>query len=101
MHPPTATSTIGIRELRGNLAGAVRRAGAGDRMLVTVDGRPVARLGPIEAEGAAAGIAELVAAGLVQPPSRPDRPPPPPPVPLPVDVRLPAVLAEIRGGSGR
>ena len=39
---------IGTRELRANLAGAVRRAAAGERVVITVDGHPVAcRQGPV------------------------------------------------------
>ena len=32
---------IGARELRANLAAAVRQAGAGERVVITIDGRPV------------------------------------------------------------
>ncbi len=92
--------SIGIRELRAGLAATVRRAGAGDRVVVTVDGRAVAQLGPIETSGAPS-LADLVAAGLIAAPLRPDRPSPPPATVLPVDIRLTHVLAEIRGGSGR
>src|SRR3546814_20459671 len=42
---------IGARELRANLAAALRQAGAGERVVVTVDGRPVAQLGPLEPSG--------------------------------------------------
>ncbi len=92
--------SVGIRELRAGLAATVRRAGAGERVVVTVDGRAVAQLGPIETAGAPT-LADLVAAGLIAPPLRSDRPPAPPAIALPVDIRLRHVLAEIRGGSGR
>ena len=36
----------GMRELRADLAAAVRRAEWGERIVVTVAGRPVAQLGP-------------------------------------------------------
>ena len=88
---------IGARELRANLAAAVRQAAAGDRVVITVDGRPVAQLGPLEPSGAPT-LAELVAAGLVEPPRRPDRPSPPDALDAAVDVRLDRVLAEVRGG---
>ena len=39
--------TVGVRELRNQVAAVLRRAENGDRVLVTVDGRPVAQLGPI------------------------------------------------------
>src|SRR5512138_707827 len=39
---------VGVRELRNNVAAVVRRAAAGERVVVTVDGVPVAQLGPLE-----------------------------------------------------
>ena len=39
---------LGVRELRNQTAATVRRAGGGERILITVDGRPVAQLGPID-----------------------------------------------------
>lgn len=88
---------IGARELRANLAAALRSAGAGERVLITVDGRPVAQLGPLEPAGAPT-LAELAASGLVDPPRRPDRPAPPEALDAAVDVRLDRVIAEVRGG---
>lgn len=35
------------RELRNNVSAVLRRAEAGEHMTITVDGRPVATLGPI------------------------------------------------------
>ena len=46
---------VGIRELRNNVAAVVRRAGAGERIVVTVDGVPAAQLGPLEATGGGHG----------------------------------------------
>ena len=88
---------IGARELRANLATAVRQAGAGERVVITLDGRPVAQLGPLDPIGAPS-LAELAAAGLLEPPRRSDRPAPPDAVDTAVDVRLDRVLAEVRGG---
>lgn len=88
---------IGARELRANLAAAVRQAGAGERVVITIDGRPVAQLGPLEPSGAPT-LQELAGSGLVDPPRRTDRPAPPPPIDAAVDVRLDRVVAEVRGG---
>lgn len=88
---------MGARELRANLAAALRSAGAGERVLITVDGRPVAQLGPVEPAGAPT-LAELAASGLVDPPRRPDRPAAPEALDAAVDVRLDRVVAEVRGG---
>lgn len=40
--------TIPQRELRNNVSDVLRRAEGGQRFTITVDGRPVAQLGPIE-----------------------------------------------------
>ena len=88
---------IGARELRAHLAAALRQAAAGERVVVTVDGRPVAQLGPLEARGGPT-LADLAASGLVEPPRRPDRPDPPDALDTAVDVRLDRVLDEVRGG---
>jgi antitoxin (DNA-binding transcriptional repressor) of toxin-antitoxin stability system len=65
-------------------------------VVVTVDGVPVAQLGPLEA---APGVTldDLVAAGLVDPPGRRDRPPAPEAEDAPFDVRPDGVLDELRG----
>ena len=88
---------IGVRELRSNLAAAVRQAGAGERVIITVDGRPVAQLGPLEPTGAPS-LEELAASGLVEPPRRADQPAAPAGIDTAVDVRLDRVLDEVRGG---
>lgn len=88
---------IGVRALRADLAARVRQAADGERVVITVDGRPVAQLAPLEPHGAPT-LAELAAAGLVEPPRRADRPPPPDALDTPVDVRLDRVLDEVRGG---
>lgn len=91
----SGANQVGIRELRNQVAAVVRRAGSGDEVVVTVDGHPVARLVPLEPHGRAT-LDDLVAAGLVEPPGRPDRPPPPPPAMIPVDLDIDAVLDEVR-----
>jgi prevent-host-death family protein len=87
---------VGIRELRNNVAAVVRRASQGERVVVTVDGVPVAQLGPLEA---APGVTldDLVAAGLVDPPGQRGRRAAPEPEDAPVDVRPDGVLDELRG----
>jgi len=40
-------AVIPQRELRNNVSDVLRRAEAGERLTVTVNGRPVAELGPI------------------------------------------------------
>ena len=55
---------IGIRELRAGLAAYVRRAAAGESIVVTQSGRPVAVLGPVDGSRAP-GLDDLIAHGAV------------------------------------
>ena len=86
-----------MRELRANVAALVRRAASGERIVVTSGGVPVAVLGPIEPGGGGVTMEDLVAAGLVVPPGRGDRPEAPEPASLPIDTRSTRVLDELRG----
>ncbi len=89
---------LGIREVRSNLAALVRQAEAGQRIVVSVAGRPVAQLGPIEGPATvAATLDDLAAAGLLTAARRRDRPPADLLVPLPVGTRLDRLLGEVRG----
>ncbi len=88
---------LGIRDLRNQTAAAVRRAGAGERIIVTVDGRPVAQLGPLDPLQGPPSLDDLAARGLVTLPRRPDRPEPAVTVTLWAGVRLDRLLRELRG----
>jgi prevent-host-death family protein len=91
-----AVEHLGVREVRANLAAAVRRAAAGERVVITVDGRPAAQLGPIDA-GLAPTLEALAASGLLEPPRSTSRAALPEPIDVPVDVRLDRILDEVRG----
>jgi prevent-host-death family protein len=93
-----AVDRVGIRELRNNVAAVVRRAAAGERIAVTVDGVPAAQLGPLEPGGGALTLDDLIAAGLARPPGRADHPGEPGAEDVPVDARPDAVLDALRGG---
>lgn len=96
----TRVLRVGIRELRNNVAAVVRRAAAGERVVVTVDGEPVAMLGPLEPDpSTGVSLDDLIAAGLVEPAARPDRPAAPEAVTLPVDSRAARTLGDVRGGG--
>ena len=43
-------SEVGLREVRQNASELVRRAQAGERLTITVSGRPAASLGPVEVQ---------------------------------------------------
>ncbi len=51
--------TIPQRELRNNVSDVLRRAEAGERIVVTVDGRPVAELVPFSGNRATATMRTL------------------------------------------
>lgn len=94
--------TLGIRELRNATATAIKRAGAGERIVITVDGRPTAQLGPLD-PGTADDLtlADLASRGLVIPARRDDRPAPELTVDLWAGSRIDRVAAELRGDPGR
>jgi prevent-host-death family protein len=88
---------IGIRELRNDVAAVVRRASAGERIVVTVDGRPVAQLGPLEPTGSPT-LDDLIASGHVRAARRAATGTPPDAEDAPVDARSDWILDDIRGG---
>jgi prevent-host-death family protein len=62
---------VSVGRLKARLSEYLRRAKAGEGVLVTDRGRPVARLVGLESEGALEGrVAELVRSGLAQPPAQ-------------------------------
>lgn len=59
----STASTISHREMRNNSAEVLRRVEAGETIIVTNHGRPVAQLGPVERSA----IDDLIARGDVRP----------------------------------
>lgn len=93
---------LGVRELRNATADAVRRAGNGERIIITVGGKPVAQLGPIEpAHAADCTIDDLIARGQLIAPRDNARPTPDDPVDLWAGSRIDRAAAELRGDPGR
>jgi prevent-host-death family protein len=88
---------IGARELRQDLATHLRRAAGGQRLVVTVGGRPTATVGPIEYRVGDVTIDALVAAGALLPPRRLDGPRLSAPIAVWSGVRLDRAFAEVRG----
>lgn len=87
---------MGIRQLRADLAAAVRRAGAGEQIVVTIGGQPLATLVPLGAADGHVGMADLIARGQVVPPRRTGTWTPPPAVPVWRGTRIDRLLREIR-----
>ncbi len=88
---------IGIRQLRAEVATQVRRAGAGERIVVTVDGRPVAQLGPLDPIDDELTLDDLATRGLIELAPRTDRPAPEFSMPLWAGTRLDQLVREVRG----
>jgi antitoxin (DNA-binding transcriptional repressor) of toxin-antitoxin stability system len=65
-----ARPPIGIRQLRADVAAGVRRAGAGEHIVISIGGRPIAQLGPLGAPEGQARLSDLIARGLVIAPRR-------------------------------
>ncbi len=87
---------IALRELRNQASQVVRRARAGERLIITVDGVPAAEIGPIGAAVRAASLEELIATGAVVAPRVRTPSPPLKPVRAPSGRSSTDVLAEGR-----
>ena len=89
-------STIGIRELRASLATFLRRAQSGERITVTVAGRPVAQMTSLSGDDTGVSLDDLVARGVVEPPRRRGDFVLSEPVVLYAGTRLDRALSEVR-----
>ncbi len=87
---------IGVRELRAGLATFLKRAEAGDRIIVTVDGHPTAQLGPLQPKGEP-DLDDLIATGHVKRPKQDSKPLVPEVAGTPVDLSIDRILQELRG----
>ncbi|HEY0512553.1 MAG TPA: type II toxin-antitoxin system prevent-host-death family antitoxin [Thermoanaerobaculia bacterium] len=63
--------TLGIAELKALLSETLARVKAGEEVLITEHGRPIARLLPLSAAAPAAATQELVRSGQVKAPEKP------------------------------
>jgi prevent-host-death family protein len=87
---------VGIRELRNETSQVVRRARAGERIIVTVDGVPAAEIGPIGAVTEARTIDDLIATGRLLPRQSTTPPRPAQPVPAPAGQSTTEILDDLR-----
>ena len=87
---------IGMRELRESLATYLRRAQAGERIIVTSTGKPAAQLGPITGDDSGSSLHDLVAHGRVEPPRRRGDFVPAEPLVLYAGTRIDRALSEVR-----
>jgi len=63
-----ATSQVGVRELKNRLSHYLGRVQNGDEVIVTVRGRPIARLASLGSSDDR--LSALITDGVVQPPTR-------------------------------
>jgi prevent-host-death family protein len=70
LHQPSPKTEVGVRELHDQLSRYVRHAADGGEVVVTMRGRRVARLSPINEVDP---LADLRARGLVREPAQPKR----------------------------
>lgn len=88
---------IPVRGFRSQLATMLRRAAAGEQLVITVDGQPVASVGPVA--GPEVTIDALIASGQLVAPRRRDELPAGALDPQPVwaGTRLDQAFTELRG----
>lgn len=89
-------ATIGMREFRSSLATYIRRARTGERVVITVDGAPVAQLTPMESDLTGISMNDLVARGAVVAPRRRGDWVPSDPLVLYSGARIDRALAQVR-----
>ena len=87
---------IGMREFRSALATYVRRAQMGERVVITVDGYPVAQLSNMGSDYSGITIADLVARGVVMAPRRTGDWVPSDPLVLYSGARIDKALSQVR-----
>ena len=87
---------IAMSVLRKELAGFLRRAKNGERMIITVDGKPIAQIGPLEPNGSL-DMDQLVTSGLVNEPTSFSSAKKPAQMSFPIDVSIETILSEMRG----
>ena len=88
---------VGTRDLRSNLAHYLRSAEAGHTILVTVDGKVVAQLGPVGQSNENPSVDALIASGLVEAPTNSKKQGPKVIYDLPAGLSSDCALREIRG----
>ncbi len=85
-----------MRELRNYASRVVRRAKAGERIIITVDGVPAAEIGPIAEGTGKRTLKELIATGQVIPPRSSAPPEPARPIRAPAGKTTTEILREHR-----
>lgn len=87
---------IAIRELRNHASRVVRRARAGERIVITVDGVPAAQLVPLDPEVEEPTIEGLIRQGRLIAPRTSERASPPAPIRVTHARALSDVVSDLR-----
>jgi prevent-host-death family protein len=87
---------IALRELRNHTSRVVRRASAGERIIITVDGVPTAQIIPLDAGTIEPTLDELMVHGRLYPPRHPSLPMPAVPLERPGARSLEEIVLEHR-----
>lgn len=87
---------IGMRELRATLSTFLKRAQLGERVVVTIDGQPVAQLGPLAGDIDGVSLSDLVARGAIVAPRRRGDWVPDEPLLLSAGARVDRALSQVR-----
>lgn len=87
---------VSIRQLRNDVSRIVRRANAGERLIITNNGVAVAEIRPLERTAPEPTIEQLIEAGLVNPPRASGPPPPASPIEFSGDKTTEEILDELR-----
>jgi len=87
---------VSIRELRNDVSRIVARVRAGERLIVTSNGVPVAEIGPITRQPATRTLDELIAVGAVIPPRTRAKPKPARPIKFSGPLTTDEILRDMR-----
>ncbi len=88
--------TITVRQLRNDVSRILRRAKAGEHMIVTSNGVAVAEIGPLQQRSDTPTLEELIASGKVIPPRTRSAPAPPHPIVFDGPMTSEEILEEMR-----
>jgi prevent-host-death family protein len=87
---------VALRELRNHTSRVVRRASAGERIIITVDGVPTAQIVPLDAGTIEPTLDELIAQGRLLAPRLASAPAPAAPLDRPGSRSLAEIVLEHR-----
>ena len=87
---------VSVRQLRNDVSRILRRVRAGERLIITSDGHPVAEIGPIDPTAQGRVLDELIRTGAVIPPRTLTKPRPARPVRSAGPVTTAEILDELR-----